>query len=445
MLNVVAEMWHTLLLLLASPFSHGVGQFLFKFVPYVLFLEMPVYVVILLGVLRYFLRKDQSLPEDRHYYPSVSCIVTCYSEGEDVQGTIISLAEQVYEGHIEILPIIDGARQNQDTFAAAKAMEAYVRKRPKRTLRVVPKWQRGGRVSSLNTGLTLSSGEVVMALDGDTSFDNTMVRYATRHFEDPRVVGVAGSLRVRNVGKNLVTRLQALEYLLSIHVSKVGLSEFNVVNNISGAFGIFRKSFIQKIGGWDSGTAEDLDMTLRIKNYFGRHPDLRILFEPRAMGHTDAPDTFRDFFNQRLRWDGDLFYLYCRKHSLSFAPRILGWKNMVMQTWTGLFFQIVIPFLIMSYSILVFTVYSTGFVLGVWLLVYLFYLAVTVLFFIVFVTMISERPRQDLKLALLIPISPFFTLALRVWNGVSTLKEVFMRSHLDSSMAPWWVLSKTKF
>jgi cellulose synthase/poly-beta-1,6-N-acetylglucosamine synthase-like glycosyltransferase len=341
--------------------------------------------------------------------------------------------------------MIDGARQNIDTYTAAKGMEAYVRNRPNRTLRVVPKWQRGGRVSSLNMGLTLATGDVVMALDGDTSFDNTMVRCATRHFEDPDVVGVAGSLRVRNGFKNLVTRLQALEYLLSIHASKVGLSEFNVINNISGAFGIFRKSFIQKIGGWDSGTAEDLDITLRIKNYFGRHPHLKILFEPKAMGHTDAPDTFRGFFDQRLRWDGDLFYLYCRKHSLSFAPRILGWKNMIMQMWTGLFFQIVIPFLIIIYSVFVFTFYSTGFVLGVWLLVYLFYLAVTTLFYICFITMISERPREDLRLAFMIPITPFFTFSIRIWNGVATLKEMFAKCHLDSSMAPWWVLRKTKF
>ena len=38
----------------------------------------------------------------------------------------------------------------------------------------------------------------------------------------------------------------------------------NLVNNISGAFGVFRASFIRWVGGWDAGTAEDLDMTLRL-------------------------------------------------------------------------------------------------------------------------------------------------------------------------------------
>ena len=108
----------------------------------------------------------------------------------------------------------------------------------------------GGRVSSLNAGLALASGSIVMNIDGDTSFDNDMVTRCVKHFENPDVVGVAGNLRARNASKNLVTRLQAIEYMLSIHASKIGLSEFNAVNNISGAFGVYRKSFVARAGGW---------------------------------------------------------------------------------------------------------------------------------------------------------------------------------------------------
>ncbi|RTZ98563.1 MAG: glycosyltransferase family 2 protein [Deltaproteobacteria bacterium] len=444
-MDVIAQTWHALLRLLASPFNQGMQTFLLKFFPYVFLFELPIYLLILLGIIRYFIRKDQSIPENRLYSPKISCIALCYAEGDEVKRTIISLAEQIYSGSIEILAIIDGAHQNRHTYLAAKSMEAYVARLPNRILRVIPKWQRGGRVSSLNTGLELSTGEIVMALDGDTSFDNDMVSHAAPHFENPNIVGVAGSLRVRNVFQNLITRLQAIEYLLSIHASKVGLSEFNVVNNISGAFGIFRKSYLLKMGGWDSGTAEDLDLTIRIKQYFGRYKKLRIRFEPRAMGHTDAPDTFRGFYDQRLRWDGDLFFVYVRKHFRSFNPRLVGWRNMIMLMWTGLFFQIVMPFLIIAYTTYVFIVYPAGFVLAVFILIYLFYLFITVVFYVAFITMISERRKEDLRLAPFLPLIPFFTFSMRIWNGVATLKELFERSHLDSSMAPWWVLKKTKF
>jgi cellulose synthase/poly-beta-1,6-N-acetylglucosamine synthase-like glycosyltransferase len=419
--------------------------FALKFIPYVLFFELPVYIFIMLGIVRYYLRQGDAPPERTPYYPRVTCLITCYSEGKEVALTIRSLAEQTYPGVIEIMPIVDGAIQNGPTYRAALQQIDEVRRRAGRILRVVPKWQRGGRVSSLNTGLSLATGEIVMALDGDTSFDNNMVQEAVSRFLDPHVVGVAGSLRVRNAAKNIVTRLQAVEYMLSIHASKVGLSEFNVVNNISGAFGVFRRSFIEKIGGWDAGTAEDLDLTMRIKNYFGRHPQLKIVFEPKAMGHTDGPETWRGLFNQRLRWDGDLYYLYIRKHALSFSPRMFGWRNLIMQVWTGIFFQLVMPFIIICYSMVVFAIYSPGFLIAVWILVYLFYLCITLLFFGLYIVMLSERRREDIRLAWIIPLVPFQTFALRVWNALATLKEICLKSHLDSSMAPWWVLKRTKF
>ena len=335
--------------------------------------------------------------------------------------------------------------QNNQTYEAAQALKQYVANLGNRTLRVVPKWQRGGRVSSLNLGLNLATGTIIMALDGDTSFDNDMVLNATRHFEDQSVVGVAGSLRVRNCFVNLLTRLQAFEYLLTIHFSKVGLSEFNTVNNISGAFGVFRRSFIEKIGGWDTGTAEDLDMTLRIKNYFGRHPHLRIVFEPHATGHTYAPATWAGFFKQRQRWDGDLYYLYIRKHSLSFTPRLLGWRNLILQLWTGLFFQIVMPFIIFFYSLAIFLFYPPGLVLGIWLLIYIFYMLISSIFLGMHVLFISDRQQEDLQLAWLLPIIPLFTFVQRLSSALATLKEMTCQSHLDSNMAPWWVLRKSKF
>src|SRR2546430_15967170 len=86
------------------------------------------------------------------------------------------------------LPILDGAVQNRVTLTALRALQSYVNARKLRRLEIVPKLQRGGRVSSLNQGLALASGEIVMALDGDTSFDNDMVRHAVRHFADANVV-----------------------------------------------------------------------------------------------------------------------------------------------------------------------------------------------------------------------------------------------------------------
>lgn len=437
------EQLYSALSALAGP--DGLSRLFYMLFPLFLLFELPLAFMVLLGVLRWFARKRSSIAQTSQYRPKVSCIITCYSEGMDVQTTLLSLCEQTYLGHIEMIPVVDGATVNQPTLNAVRQFRVDPRLYPRRHLRPIAKWQRGGRVSSLNAGLAHASGEIVMALDGDTSFDNTMVSAIVRHFEDPSVPAVAGSLRVRNAWSTWVTAMQALEYLLSIHMSKIGLAEWNLVNNVSGAFGAFRRSFLVKIGGWNTHTAEDLDLTLRIKSYFKRH-DLRIPFEPEAIGHTDAPATLRQFLMQRLRWDGDLFFLYVRKHSHNINPALLGWPTFLMILVSGFFFQLVLPFIIFGYTFLALFVLPGSTLLFLFALIYLLYLLITAVMFGAMLLMVSDRPRQDMSLALLVPLFPLFMLLMRCWSAVAMLNEMFRRGHEETAMAPWWVLKRaTRF
>lgn len=423
--------------------SDGITRLFLMLFPFFLLMELPLNLLVVVGILRWYHRKLHSTPKASSYAPRVSCIITCYSEGRDVEKTLQSLCEQLYPGDIELIPVVDGAAVNVATMDAVRQFRIDAKLYPNRFLRPIAKWQRGGRVSSLNAGLELATGDIVFALDGDTSFDNTMVSAMVRHFQDPNVPAVSGSLRVRNTWRSFTTLIQSLEYFLSIHTSKVGLSEWNIVNNISGAFGAFRRDFLRHIGGWDTHTAEDLDLTLRIKNYFGRR-DFRIPFEPEAVGHTDVPDTLKAFFLQRLRWDGDLFFLYVRKHADSMSPRLLGWPNFLMTLASGFFFQLVLPFLIISYCLVGLIVLPTASLLAIASLLYVLYLTVTVVLFVIGLLLVSERPRDDLKLALVVPVFPVFMFVLRCWGVVCTLNEMFRRGHEETSMAPWWVLKKGK-
>lgn len=424
----------------------GLALLLLQLFPLFLIVELPLTLVVVLGVLRWWIR-EQTLPPRRSLYrPRVSCLITCYSEGADVRKTLETLCEQTYPGEIELIPVVDGAAANQHTLAAVRGFELREEWRRTRRVRPIAKWQRGGRVSSLNAGLSMSTGSIVMALDGDTSFDNTMVSAMVRHFEDPNVPAVAGSLRIRNTWTSLATALQAVEYLISIQMAKTGLSEWNLVNNISGAFGAFRREIIEQLGGWDTHSAEDLDITLRIKSYFGRHRQLRIPFEPRAIGHTDGPTSMAGLLKQRLRWDGDLLFLYARKHSGSIAPRLMGWPNFLMTVISGLFIQVVLPFIIVGYTAITAITLPWPTVLALSVLVYVVYLVVLSLQFLLMLLLVSERPQQDVRLIPILPLFPIAMLLIRCWSAVAILNELWRRSHEESSMAPWWVLRRaTRF
>tara|TARA_R110002073_G_scaffold255755_1_gene418352 strand:- start:457 stop:1782 length:1326 start_codon:yes stop_codon:yes gene_type:complete len=441
-MQILEQTWQVFLI----TFSQGKSSvsYILVLVPFVLFLELPLYFVSWMGVFRHIIKETFETPLILPHFPRITCAIICYSEGKAVQNTVISLLEQIYPGHIEIMAVVDGVHKNQATYQALKALEPLFLSYPRRSLVIIPKTQRGGRVSSMNAGLSRASGEVYLALDGDTSFDNQMVYQAALHFQNVDVVAVTGPMRVRNAQKSWITRLQSLEYMLTMQVGKLGLAKFNVINNVPGAFGIFRKSFLQQVGGWNTGTAEDLDLTLRIKQYKGRYSQLQIDFEPGAVSHTDVPESFSEFFMQRLRWDGDLLYIYANKHSKGISASIMGWRNFIFLLWYGILFQAVMPFAIVIYMIYMSVILPLPFFLAVMLLIYFFYLLLTFIQFTLYLAVVSDRKWEDCRAFLILPIFPLFQFVVRIWSAVAISNQIFNKGHLDSAMAPWWVLKKGK-
>lgn len=411
--------------------------------PMLIAVELPLYLLVMTGVFRWTAHQDVS-GDQRQTTPGISVIITCYGEGDAIAITIDTLVEQLYGGEIEILPVIDGAVQNQHTYVAALAAKrkyAGVKNRP---VRLVPKWQRGGRVSTLNAGLSEASHSIVINVDGDTSFDNDMVRTIVNMLQQPKYLACGGALRVRNWRQNLLTRMQALEYMLSMQMGKTGMATWGVLNNISGAFGAFHRDILERAGGWDTHTAEDLDLTMRLKQYKTRYPDKSLGFATHAIGHTDVPDTVKGLVIQRLRWDGDLLFLFLRKHRQGLTPKLLGWGNFLFVFVYGVLQNVLLPLLVLGFTVWLLVAYPPTVVIALMAALYLTYLGLLLLSFVVYIGFISERPRADLSMAVWLPLYPVYLFLMRMVTAFSMVNEVLRRSHEESSMAPWWVLKRGK-
>ncbi|WP_256260893.1 glycosyltransferase [Shewanella sp. NIFS-20-20] len=373
------------------------GSVILWFLPLIICFELPLMILVVSGIVRFYYQQHQTTQVNSFFTPKVSCIITCYAEQEAVKTTIASVAEQVYDGDIQIIAVVDGAVANHETYQhACDAAKQYAT--VNRQIIVLPKWQRGGRVSALNAGLSVANGEIIFNADADTSFDNDSVAQIVSYFADPNVPAVAGALRVRNSNASLVTRMQSIEYLISMQGGKTGLAQWNLVNNISGAFGAFRRELLIQIGGWDTHTAEDLDLTLRFKQYFKRHSEWRIPFATFAVGHTDAPDTLYSLIWQRLRWDGDLFFLYFRKHWPAFSPKLLGMGTFIFTLLYGFLQNVLMPVIIAGYTLYILFSYPFEFVVSMTAFIYCVYLAVLIFLYFIVLLAVSERPKQDLKL-----------------------------------------------
>lgn len=416
-------------------------ELIFILFPIMILIEMPLFILVASGVLRWSVNLSEL---EATSCPSISFIITCYGEGEAISETIDTLVEQVYPNKIEILVVVDGAKQNAETYQAALYGAKKHQHKKMRTVKVIAKWQRGGRVSTLNAGLSEAKNDLVINVDGDTSFDNNMAWEMAKQFSDPNVLASGGALRVRNWDANLLTRMQSLEYMMSMQTGKTGMSNWGVLNNISGAFGAFRIEVIKRVGGWDTHTAEDLDLTMRLKQYKGRHPNSRLAFTPHSVGHTDAPDTLKILLMQRLRWDGDLLFLFLRKHKQGLSPSLLGWGNFVYTLVYGVIQNVVLPLLMALFSLYVCLSYPITFVLSMLLFIYLIYITFIVLTFSIYIGLVSERPKEDIKLSIWLPLYPIYAFFMRLITAFSMVNEITRRSHEESSMAPWWVLKRGK-
>lgn len=99
--------------------------------------------------------------------------------------------------------------------------------------------EREGKSAALNYGFQVSRGDFVVNMDSDSTVDRDAIWNLLARFQDPNVGCVSGNLGVRNAHINLLTRFQALEYLLSITVGRWFKASVGILSVVTGAFGAF--------------------------------------------------------------------------------------------------------------------------------------------------------------------------------------------------------------
>jgi len=268
-------------------------------------------------------REDISLP-------MVSLIVPAYNEGLVIQPAMRSLLALDYPNY-EILVVDDGS--TDDTYEKAMVV---AREATGVEVRVITK-RNGGKADALNTGMSLARGEFVLNMDGDTKLSPNTLRACIRHFENAKVGAVAGNVKVIN-RENMLTRIQALEYVEGLAMARKAQSFGRVVNIIPGPLGMFRKSVLQQAGGYDRDTfAEDCDLTLKLLMR-GWH----IEYEPAAIAWVETPSRLQDLLKQRYRWTRGILQATSKHSHVLWQPRKAGINCYIL--WYMLFEGVMWPF-----------------------------------------------------------------------------------------------------
>lgn len=235
------------------------------------------------------------------YRPFVSVLCPGKNERETMPKTIQSLLDQNYP-EMEILAIDDGSTDG--------TWDAISRLKFNPKVKLYRRQMAGGKSSAANMGLNLAvRGEIIVIVDSDSTYEPTAISEIVKPFIDPKVGAVSGNLRVRNWNKNFITRFQAVDYLHSISLGRRLTSAIDTLSICSGAFGAFRRSAVEAVGGWDVGPGEDGDLTIKIRKigYLAR-------FAPDAVCNTNVPETWLSWWKQRRRWNRGVVRYKMRKH-----------------------------------------------------------------------------------------------------------------------------------
>ncbi|MHB2035724.1 MAG: glycosyltransferase family 2 protein [Nitrososphaerales archaeon] len=230
---------------------------------------------------------------DPNYCPRVSLIIPAHNEGLSIERTIEALLESDYPSK-EIVVVDDGSTDDTYTKVLPFAEKNLVKLLKRETAS-------GSKAGAIDFGASFCTGEIIYVIDGDTLLERAAIREATKFFQFDETIAVSGNVRILagdGEVKNVLTKLQSYEYLLSLEMGRRYNAITGMLIIISGALGGFRKRIAVELGLFDKDTiTEDFDLTIKLRKTGGK-----IFFSADSVAWTYCPATLKAWIRQRKRW-----------------------------------------------------------------------------------------------------------------------------------------------
>ncbi|MCY1633677.1 glycosyltransferase family 2 protein [Marinifilum sp. D737] len=326
--------------------------------------------------LNYYLKKnsfvDYSVILDSPLAPSVSVLVPAFNEAK----TIVDNIESIYTIHynnFDVIVVNDGSTDNtfeelekafmleRVNFAVNHEIETKeVRGVYKSNLEtysnlIVVDKENGGKADALNVAINVSDKDLFMAIDADSILEPDAVLKLVKPFlerTDRRVIAAGGVVRIANscviengritevsVPKNLLARMQVLEYTRSFLMGRMAWAKLDGLIIISGAMGMFERDVVVQSGGYAHTIGEDMELVVRIRRYMSEQREkYKIEYVPDPLCWTEAPSDVSTFGRQRSRWTRGTIETLTDHSKIFFSPRygamgMLGYPFWFLFEW----------------------------------------------------------------------------------------------------------------
>ncbi|TVQ14978.1 MAG: glycosyltransferase [Bacteroidetes bacterium] len=269
--------------------------------------------------------------------PSISIIAPAFNEGKTIIDNIRSLLSLHYND-FEVIIVNDGSSDNtMEKIVKAYDLElvefVYEDKIVTQTIRGIYKSRNkafnklividkanGGKADALNAGINFSQMDYISVVDVDSVLVEDALLIMAKPFleeTDRKIIASGGVIRIANsckiedgkitevkLPRKFLPRVQVLEYTRSFLMGRMAWSKLNGLLLVSGAFGMFNRDIMLKVGGYNTNlVGEDMELIVRMRRYMSEQKQkYKVIYIPDPLCWTEVPATLKVLGRQRDRW-----------------------------------------------------------------------------------------------------------------------------------------------
>ncbi|MBR4760907.1 MAG: glycosyltransferase [Lachnospiraceae bacterium] len=246
---------------------------------------------------------------------------------------------------------LDADRPIRYQLPCQEIKEVYSGRYDGRDFTLISKVNGRTKADAVNAGINVCNFPYFVNMDGDEILQQDALIWAARAIvEEDHVIGVGGNLRISNgvhfkdamptsfhFGQNLLPDIQTLEYGRNFAGARILHNAWNANLIISGGYGVFKKSAVIEVGGFDTTSmGEDMEITIRLHKHFMDKKEPYVMkYVEDSVCWTQAPHTFGDLRRQRQRWQCGL------------VQTISKYKSMILNPKYGVIGMFMFPYMIM--------------------------------------------------------------------------------------------------
>ena len=284
-------------------------------------------------------------------FTPISILAPAYNEQETIISSVYSLLKLRFRKY-EVIIINDGSTDETlkrvvehfnlykcepptDLKLKHQKIRAIYKSKEHKNFIVIDK-ENGGKSDALNAAINVSTYPLICCVDADTILEKDSILHGLGKFiRDRRIIAVGGAIGITNgsviknhklakrrVPKDIIEGFQVLEYLRGFFAGRVGWMRSNGLVLISGAFGIFKKELVIKIGGYRHTIGEDFDLLIRMRKYcYENKIEHKVKFVSDILCWTQCPSDYASLLKQRNRWHRGLLETLFYHRKMLFNPK----------------------------------------------------------------------------------------------------------------------------